>query len=126
MISTTLALVKSLALQIKGIGTLNIVHHLHLVCFKKRRRRKKKEQPTEQEIHYKVIQYFDFIHHYTNVYFSCFIKNKCIILKCPTYKCSDNASTSEKQRKKKGKDSFILYASITSAWTPSESVISIH
>jgi len=47
MISTTLALVKSLALQIKGIGTLNIVHHLHLVCFKKRK--KEKEKRTEKK-----------------------------------------------------------------------------
>jgi len=43
MISTTLALVKSLALQIKGIGTLNIVHHLHLVCFKKRKKKERKK-----------------------------------------------------------------------------------
>lgn len=102
MISTTLALIKSLALQMKGIGTLNIVHHLHLVCFKKKKEKEReREQPTEQEIHYKVIQYFDFIHHYTNVYFSCFIKNKCIILKCPTYKCSGNASTSEIKKERK-------------------------
>lgn len=102
MISTTLALVKSLALQIKGIGTLNIVHHLHLVCFKKKKRKKNKQkkQPTKREIHYKVKQYFDFIHHYTKVYFNLFYQNKCIILKCPTYKCSGNASTSEKKKSK--------------------------
>lgn len=53
MISTTLALVKSLALQIKGIGTLNIVHHLHLVCFKKKKEKqtnKKSNQPNEKYI----------------------------------------------------------------------------
>lgn len=44
MISTTLALVKSLALQIKGIGTLNIVHHLHLVCLKKKKQKKKRTE----------------------------------------------------------------------------------
>ena len=52
LIFTTLALVKNLALQRKGIGTL-IVHNLHLVYLKK-------EEKNQTKIHY-----FQFVHHYT-------------------------------------------------------------
>lgn len=40
---TTLALVKNLALQRKGIGTL-IVHNLHLVYLKKKKKKKIKQK----------------------------------------------------------------------------------
>lgn len=40
MVTTTLALRESLAQEKSGVGTLSIIHHLHLVYIKKNRKEK--------------------------------------------------------------------------------------
>lgn len=40
MVTTTLALRESLAQEKSGVGTLSIIHHLHLVYIKKNGKRK--------------------------------------------------------------------------------------